>query len=140
MSFWDIVWFIVISFAFVAYLMVLFAIVGDLFRDRQTGGVAKALWILFLIFMPFLSMLIYLIARGNDMAGRSLEAAEQAQAAQDRYIRSVAKTGGPAEEIAQAKSLLDSGAISQAEFDALKAKALGSSAAGSTVPGQAVAG
>jgi hypothetical protein len=92
------------------------------------GGLAKALWIIFLIFMPFLSMLIYLVARGRGMAERSASAGEQARAAQESYIREVAAGTGegisPAEEISRAKALLDSGAITQPEFDQLKAKAL----------------
>src|SRR5947209_17924390 len=71
MSFWDIVWFIIISFAFVAYLMVLFAIVGDLFRDSETSGVAKAIWIFCLIFFPFITALVYFIVRGQGMASRA---------------------------------------------------------------------
>jgi hypothetical protein len=125
MSFWDIVWFIIISFAFVAYLMVLFSIVGDLFRDGDTSGWVKAVWIFCLIFLPFLTAIIYLIARGPGMAERSAQSYALAQQRQDAYIREVAATGGgAADEIAKAKGLLDSGAIDQAEFEALKAKAL----------------
>jgi hypothetical protein len=125
LSFWDIVWFIIISFAFIAYLMILFNIIGDLFRDRGTSGILKAVWIICLIFLPFLTALIYLITRGAGMAERHAQALSQMQAAQDSYIKSVASTATPADQIAQAKQLLDSGAISQAEFDALKAKAMG---------------
>jgi len=125
MSFWDIVWFIIISFAFVAYLMVLFAIVGDLFRDSETSGVAKAIWIFCLIFFPFITALVYFIVRGQGMASRAARQATTVKAAQDDYIRQVAGGGAsPAEQIAKAKELLDTGAISQQEFDALKAKAL----------------
>jgi SNF family Na+-dependent transporter len=123
MSFWDIIWFIVVSFAFIAYLMIMFNILGDLFRDRQTSGWVKAVWIVCLIIFPFLTALVYLIARGGGMSQRSAEAAHQARRQADDYIRSVA-TSSPAEEIAKAQSLLQSGSISQAEFDALKAKAL----------------
>jgi hypothetical protein len=122
MSFWDIVWFILISFAFIAYLMILFSILTDLFRDPETGGFVKALWIIFLIVAPFITALIYLIARGKGMAERSVKQAAEFKQAQDTYIREVA--GGPADQIARAKDLLDSGAISQAEFDTIKAKAL----------------
>lgn len=119
---WDIVvWFFMI-FVFVAYLMALFSIISDLFRDRELGGWAKALWLVFLVFLPFLTALVYLIARGRGMAERSVRQAKDLQAAQDQYIREVA--GGPAQEIQAAKALLDSGAITQAEFDAIKAKAL----------------
>lgn len=125
MSFWDILWFIIISFAFIAYLMVMFNIVIDLFRDRDLSGWWKAVWILFLIIAPFLAAIIYLIARGGGMASRQMAAVSSAQAAQEAYIKDVAaQSAAPADQIAQAKSLLDSGAITQSEFDALKAKAL----------------
>ncbi len=123
MSFWDIIWFIIVSFAFIAYLMILFNIIGDLFRDRSVSGGMKAVWLIFLIFLPFLSLIVYLIVRGHGMYERSADATQKAQASQEDYIRSVA-AATPADQIAQAKGLLDSGAISQAEFDALKAKAL----------------
>lgn len=124
MSFWEVFWYIVIIFAFVAYLMVLFSILSDLFRDHETGGFAKAIWIIALIFFPFLTALIYLIARGKGMAERNVKAAKEMQDAQNAYIRDVAGSS-PADQIHKAKELLDSGAISQAEFDAIKAKALG---------------
>ncbi len=89
MSFWDIVWFIFISFAFIAYLMVLFMIITDLFRDRETSGVAKAIWIVALIFLPLLTSLVYLIARGPGMAERSEEQAKAAKQRSDEYIREV---------------------------------------------------
>ncbi|HSK27068.1 MAG TPA: SHOCT domain-containing protein [Jiangellales bacterium] len=125
MSFGDILWFIIISFAFVAYLMVMFTILGDLFRDRDTSGFVKAIWVIALIFLPFLTALIYLIVRGSGMAERQAAQMEQLKAQQDAYIKQVAGPGAsPADQIAQAKSLLDSGHITQAEFEALKAKAL----------------
>ena len=125
MSFGDVLWFIIISFLFVAYLMVLFTILGDLFRDRETSGWVKAIWVIALIFLPFLTALIYLIARGGSMAERQAQQMEEIKAAQDSYIKQVAGSGGtPTDQIAQAKALLDSGSITQAEFDALKAKAL----------------
>ncbi|HEU4492137.1 MAG TPA: SHOCT domain-containing protein [Jiangellales bacterium] len=125
MSFGDVLWFIIISFLFVAYLMVLFTILGDLFRDRETSGWVKAIWVIALIFVPFLTALIYLIARGGSMAERQAKQMEEIKAAQDSYIKQVAGSGSsPADQIAQAKALLDSGSITQAEFDALKAKAL----------------
>ena len=125
MSFWDIIWFIIVSFAFIAYLMVMFQIIGDLFRDRETSGAMKAVWIIALILFPFLTAVVYLVARGKGMHERQASALREARAGQEDYIRSVA-TASPADQIAQAKGLLDSGAISQAEFDALKAKALAS--------------
>jgi Mn2+/Fe2+ NRAMP family transporter len=124
MSFWDIVWFIFISFAFFAYLMVLFSIVTDLFRDRDVSGVMKAVWVIALIFLPFLSALVYLITRGRGMAERAGRTAEVARAQQDAHIREVAGRTTPADQIAQAHAMLDSGAISQSEYDALKTKAL----------------
>ncbi|MET0672309.1 MAG: SHOCT domain-containing protein [Microbacterium pygmaeum] len=126
-SFGDIIWWFLWMFVFIAYLFVLFAIISDLFRDHKLNGWFKALWIIFLLFLPFLTALVYLIARGRGMGERSQAQAKQLQAAQAEYIKSV--TGGaagtsPTEEIAKAKSLLDTGAITQAEFDSLKAKAL----------------
>lgn len=124
MSFWDVVWFIFISFAFVAYLMVMFSIITDLFRDRDTSGWAKAVWIVLLIFFPLITALVYLIARGSGMTERSMRTAEAMKEQQDSYIREVAGQASPVDQVAKAKAMLDAGAISQSEFDALKAKAL----------------
>jgi len=124
MSFWDILWFIFISFAFIAYLMVLFAIVTDLFRDRTASGWEKAIWIVCLIFFPLITALVYLIAKSRHMTERQVAGAESLQQQQEAYIKQVAAGASPAEQLTQAKSLLDSGAITQEEFDALKAKAL----------------
>lgn len=123
MNFWDIVWLFFWSFALIAYLYALFAIIGDLFRDHKLNGWWKALWILFLLFVPFLTALVYLIVRGPGMAERQQRAVKQAQSAADSYIRTVAGTS-PSEEIAKAKSLLDAGTITPAEFETLKARAL----------------
>jgi hypothetical protein len=123
-NFWQFFWLLVWSFFFVAFLMALFQIVVDLFRDPELSGWWKALWLIFILFVPVLGALIYLIARGHGMAQRQVRDATEAKSATDAYIQSVAKQGNPAEQIATAKGLLDSGAISQAEFDALKAKAL----------------
>ena len=126
-SFWDFFWLLVWTFFFVMYLMVLFQIIGDLFRDKDLSGWWKALWIIFLIIFPFLAAIIYLIARGRGMAERHAGDMRQAQAATDQYIKSVASQGSsPADQIASAKSLLDSGAITQQEFEQLKQKALAS--------------
>jgi len=127
MDFWDIIWFIIVSFAFFAYLLILFNILGDLFRDKETSGWLKAVWVLFLIFLPFLTALVYLIARGHGMAERQMDAMSKVKASQDAYIQSVAAGGNSsaAEQISKGKELLDSGTITQAEFDTLKAKALG---------------
>ncbi|WP_431279279.1 SHOCT domain-containing protein [Leifsonia poae] len=127
-NFWDIIWLFFWSFAFIAYLFALFAIIGDLFRDHKLNGWWKAVWILFLIFVPFLTALIYLIARGPGMAERSQKQARQVQEATDTYIRQVASSS-PADEIAKAKGLLDSGAITPEEFAHLKSHALGTNAA-----------
>jgi type VI protein secretion system component VasK len=126
-SFWDFFWLLVWTFVFVMYLMILFQIIADLFRDKDLSGWWKALWIIFLIIFPFLAAFIYLIARGRSMAERHAGEMRQAQAATDQYIKSVAAQGSsPADQIASAKSLLDSGAITQQEFEQLKAKALAS--------------
>jgi hypothetical protein len=109
------------------YLMVLFQIIADLFRDRDLSGGWKALWVIFLIIFPFLAAIIYLIARGRSMADRQAGEMRKAQVATDQYIKSVASQGSsPADQIASAKSLLDSGAITQQEFEQLKQKALAS--------------
>jgi uncharacterized membrane protein len=124
-SFWDFFWFIISFFLLMAYLMVLFQILTDLFRDKGVSGWIKAVWVLFLVIFPLLTSLIYLIARGHGMAERQVSAVQAAQADADAYIRSVATTGSPAEEIAKAKALHDSGAINDEEYASLKAKALG---------------
>jgi hypothetical protein len=124
MSFWDIVWFIFITWAFVAYLMVMFSIIGDIFRDRDMSGWGKAAWCLALVFLPFITALVYIGIRGRAMAERSTRAAAAQRREQDEYIRDVAGTTSPADQITQARALLDSGAISQPEYDALKSKAL----------------
>ncbi len=122
-SFWHWFWLVFVTFAFIAYLFAMFTIVIDLFRDKSVSGWMKAVWLVFLLFFPVITALVYLIARGGGMAQRQSRDAEQLRAAQDDYIRSVARTS-PADQVAQAKELLDSGAITQEEFEALKAKAL----------------
>lgn len=119
---WDAIWWFLTAFVFIAYLMALFSIITDLFRDRKLNGFFKALWFLFLILVPLITALVYLIARGRGMGERSAAAYNEAKTAEENYIRQV--VGGAGAEIAQAKQLLDDGAISQEEFDALKAKAL----------------
>lgn len=119
---WDTIWWFITFFIFIAYLMALFSIIADLFRDRKLGGFAKAVWFIFLIFLPFVTAIVYLIARGRGMGERAERQAKQFQQAQDDYIRQVA--GGATAEIAEAKRLLDAGAITPEEFAALKAKAL----------------
>ena len=124
MGFWDFLWLLFWTYIFVAYLMLLFHIFADVFRDRDLGGFAKALWMIFLILVPFLSALIYLIARGREMAERQTQAARQAQAETEQYIQSVASTPNSADQIASAKALLDDGTITPAEYEQLKVKAL----------------
>ena len=120
----DLIWWFLWAFIFITYLFALFAVISDLFRDHKLNGFAKAIWIIALIFVPFLTLLVYLIARGNGMAERGAAQAAQMRDAQTSYIRSVATASSPSDEIAKAKTLLDSGAITQAEFDAIKSKAL----------------
>lgn len=112
-------------FLFFAWFMCLFWVFGDIFRSSDLGGGGKTLWVIFVILIPWLGILVYLIARGGGMQQRQLEQAKAMRAAQDEYIQSVAGSSSSAtDQIASAKSLLDSGAITQAEFDSLKAKAL----------------
>ena len=110
-------------FLFFAWFMCLFWVFGDIFRSKDLGGGGKTAWVFFVIIIPWLGILIYLIVRGKGMQERQLEQAKEMQAAQKEYIQSVASTSA-ADQIASAKQLLDSGAITQAEFDQMKAKAL----------------
>ena len=124
-SFGDFFWLLVWAFVFGCYLVVLFQVVIDLFRDQDLSGWWKAVWIIFLIFVPFLSVLIYVIARGRGMAERHLAATGGGREAETYVpppIMSMSKP--PADQIASAQTLLDQGAITQAEFDQLKQKAL----------------
>jgi hypothetical protein len=123
-SFADVLWSTVVIFFMISYLMALFSIITDLFRDRELGGVAKAIWFLLLLILPLLSMLVYLIVRGNGMARRQAAQVQAAQQEFDSYVRSVAPAKSPAEQVADAKALLDQGVISADEFEALKRKAL----------------
>ena len=127
-NFWSVIWVVIWSFVFVAYLFVLFYILTDLFRDRELSGWFKAIWIICLIFVPYLTALVYIIARGRGMSERQMAAAREARSETDAYIKHVAATGGggksAADHITDAKVLLDNGTINQAEFDQLKAKAL----------------
>ena len=114
-------------FLFFAWFMCLFWIFGDIFRSKDMGGGGKTFWVLFVIIIPWIGILVYLIARGKGMQERQIEQARDIQKAQSEYIKSVAAIGpGAADQIASAKGLLDSGTITQAEFDKLKAKALAS--------------
>ncbi len=116
-------WQMLIIFAFVAYLIVLFQIVADLFRDREQSGGLKAIWIIALIVFPLITSVIYLIVRGKGMAERQVAQVKQAKADSESYIREVAGRS-PAQEIADAKALLDSGAINATDFEKIKTKAL----------------
>ena len=123
--FLDVMWTILVFFLWVAWFMLLFHVIGDVFRRRDASGGKKALWLVFVILVPFLGVFVYLIANSDDMARRNIERSQAAQADMDDYVRSVAGSGGGvAAEIDRAKQLLDSGAITQAEFEAIKAKAL----------------
>ena len=124
-NFWETIWQILVVFVLVAYLIVLFQIIVDLFRDKKLGGFSKAIWFLGLIFVPIFTALLYILFRGRGMSERQIEAVKEARAETDAYIRSVAGSKSPTEQIAEAKALLDSGAISADEFARLKSKALG---------------
>ena len=123
--FLNIFWTILIFFAWVIFIWIAITVLIDLFRRRDLSGWAKAVWVIFVIVLPFLGVLAYLIFNHDGMAERSGKEAAASQAQFDDYVRKTAGTGGPASEIEKAKQLLDSGVISQAEFDAIKAKAIG---------------
>jgi ABC-type multidrug transport system fused ATPase/permease subunit len=122
-NFWDLLWLMFSAFMFIAYLFVMFQVVTDLFRDSELGGFSKALWIIGLILLPFLTALIYVIARGSGMARRQQAAVQRSQSEVETYMRQLAGKS-PADQIADAKRLLDAGTISTDEFGRLKAKAL----------------
>jgi hypothetical protein len=121
-TFGDVMWAMLIFFCWILFFWLLFTVFGDLFSRHDISGWGKAGWSIFVIFLPFLGIFVYLITNSHGMAERKMQQAQAAQAQMDTYVRSVA--GGSAEQIAKAKELLDSGAISQAEYDQLKAKAL----------------
>jgi hypothetical protein len=122
--FLDILWTMIIFFAWVAWIWILVVILTDVFRRRDIGGWSKAAWVIFLILLPFLGVLVYLIAQHDGMAQRSTEQVEVAQQAFDDRVRAAAPSEGPAAEIEKADQLLSKGSITQSEFDALKAKAI----------------
>ena len=122
--FLDVLWTMLIFFAWIIWFWLLITVFADVFRRHDTSGFAKVLWIIFVIVLPFLGVFIYLIVNHDGMTQRSMKQAQAAQAQMDDYVRTVASGGGAAGEIEKAKGLLDSGAITQAEFDAIKAKAL----------------
>ncbi len=122
-TFGQVMWTFLVLFAWILFFWLLFAVFGDLFRRHDISGWGKAAWSIFVIFVPFLGCFVYLITQGHKIGERNIQEAQAAQAQLDSHIKSVAGSGS-AEQIARAKELLDSGAITQAEFDQLKAKAL----------------
>ena len=127
--FLNLMWTMLLFFGWILFIWLLITVYMDLFRRKDIGGLGKTGWVLFTIFLPLIGTFVYLIAEGRAMQDRTREQMVESQRQMDAYVRSVASTsGGAADEIAHAKSLLDSGAITQEEFQALKAKALGTSA------------
>ena len=120
----EVFWTVLIFFGFVVWLMILFNVLGDIFRRHDISGFAKVAWIIVVVVLPYLGVFIYLIAEHDGMTERAAKQQQEAQAQVDQYVQSVAAKGDPAEQIAKAKGLLDSGAITQAEFDQIKQKAL----------------
>ena len=123
-TFGDVMWTMFVFFAWILFFWMLFGVFGDLFGRHDISGWAKAGWTVFVIILPFLGIFIYLISQGKGMGERAQQRAQSQQAQMDDYVRTVASSGSPTEEIAKGKELFDSGAISQAEFDQLKARAL----------------
>ena len=122
-NFWDLVWLIFSSFIFISYLIILFQIVVDLFRDPELGGGSRAIWIIGLIFLPVFTAILYVLSRGRSMSERQRASVQKARSETENYIREVAGKS-PADQIATVKSLLDAGSITQEEYAKLKAKAL----------------
>lgn len=122
--FLDVLWTLFVIFIWVIWFWLLITVFADVFRRHDIGGGKKTLWLIFVIVVPFLGVFIYLISQSSAMAERNAKQMEAQQAQMDTYVKSVAGSGGAAAEIEKAKQLLDSGAISQAEYDAIKTKAL----------------
>ena len=122
--FLEVLWTMLIFFLWVMWFWLLIVIIGDVFRRRDIGGGKKTIWLIFILFVPFIGVLAYVLANSDGMAERNMERARSQRAQMDEYVRETAGSGGAAAEIDRAKQLLDSGAITQAEFDAIKAKAL----------------
>ena len=122
--FLDVLWTMFVFFAFIIWFWILITVFADIFRRKDTSGFSKVLWMIFVIAVPYLGVFIYLIANHEGMTERSMKQAQAQQAQMDQYVKSVAGSGGAAAEIEKAKGLLDSGAISQAEYDSIKAKEL----------------
>jgi hypothetical protein len=125
-TFLEVMWWMLVFFAWVVWFWLLITVFADIFRRHDTSGFSKVLWIVFVILLPFLGVFIYLIANNEGIAERNIAKAQAQQAQMDAYVQSVAGSGGSAAEIEKAKGLLDSGAITQAEFDSIKSKALAS--------------
>jgi hypothetical protein len=123
-TFWQVIWTMFIFFMWVLWIWLLIIVFMDVFRNRESSGLAKAGWCIFVILLPFLGVFIYLIVEGKGMAERKAAEAQAMQASFDAQVKTAAGQGDPATQIANAKQLLDSGAINQAEYDALKQKAL----------------
>ena len=123
-TFGQVMWTMFVFFCWILFFWLLFVVFGDLFRRSDIGGWGKAGWTIFVICLPFLGILVYLIAEGRAMGERNEKQARDAQTQMDAYVKSAAGSGGAADQIAKAKELLDSGAITQAEYDGIKAKAL----------------
>jgi hypothetical protein len=126
-TFASFLWDMLLVFAFVIWFWLLITVFSDLFRRQDTSGFAKVLWVIFVIIAPYLGVLVYLLVEHQGMAERNMRQAQAQQAQFDQYVQSVASSGGAAAEIETAKGLLDSGAITQAEFDSIKQKALATS-------------
>jgi hypothetical protein len=122
--FFDVFWSILVFFLWVAWFMLLFRIFGDVFSRHDIGGGTKTLWLIFVLLVPFLGVFVYLIANNDGMTERTMQRAQAQQQQMDEYVRTTAASGSPTAQIGEAKQLLDSGAITQAEFDAIKQKAL----------------
>jgi Phospholipase_D-nuclease N-terminal/Short C-terminal domain len=122
--FLEVLWTMLVFFAWVAWFWLLIAIASDIFRRHDIGGGKKAAWLIFMLFVPFVGVLSYLIANNDSMTQRNIERAQAQKTQMDEYVRSVADGGGAATEIDRAKKLLDAGTISQAEYEAIKSKAL----------------
>jgi len=120
----DAMWTMLVFFLWIAWFMLLFRVFGDIFRRHDIGGGSKTLWTIFVILLPFLGVFVYLIANNDGMTQRTVSDMQKQQAQMDDYVRSVASSSSPAAEIEKAQALLDSGAISQSEYEALKAKAI----------------
>ena len=122
----EVFWTMLIFFAFFIWIWLLIVVFSDIFRRTDTSGVAKVAWIIFVVILPYLGVFVYLIAEHNGMTERAVKQQEAAKSEMDSYVRSVAAESDPTSQIANAKSLLDKGAITQSEFEAIKQKALAS--------------